>query len=135
LLIAFVILSACNKPTSGVESKPTSPIDKISGDWTGKMFSTEGGDPVGQLDMTFNAACDLDKICGNYSIPKIPCNGNLIYKGLNQETIRFEQDLVKGDIAICGTGSINEVTLQIDGTLSQTWTDGTNKTVAILSRK
>jgi hypothetical protein len=135
ILIAAIFLSACAKQTPKAVPTPTSPVDTIVGDWTGTMYLPDGGDTLGQLDISIQAGCAVDKICGSYSIPQIPCGGTFVYKGINGEAFRFEQQLTKGDVTICGTGSFNEITLLKDGTLSQTWTDGVNKTKANLTRK
>jgi hypothetical protein len=132
-ILGIIILSACTPPAP--KATPTPSVDALVGDWTGSMYLPEGGDPLGRLDISIQAGCGVGKVCGSYAIPQIPCGGSYTYQGKKGEAFVFEQQLTEGDLKTCGTGSTNEITPLADGTLSQTWTDGVNKTRAILKRK
>jgi hypothetical protein len=133
LLFTMIVLSACATATPTALLTP--PVESIVGNWTGTMINTATGERLTQLDISIQSGCTIGKICGSYSIPQAPCGGNFIYTGTNGQAFRYTQQLTIGDIKFCGTDSLNEITLLKDGTLSQTWTDGVNKTHAILTRK
>jgi hypothetical protein len=141
IIVLVIALSACGSqatkaaPTTEVQPTPTQPVDSLVGDWTGTMYPPEGSDPLGQLDISIQAGCKVDSICGSYSIPMLPCGGTLTYKGKTGDVFQFEQQLTLGEVAVCGTGSMNSITLLEDGTLSQTWTDGVNRTRTVINRK
>lgn len=136
MMVAAVMLAACSTPTAlPPTQKPASPVDVIVGDWTGNMYLPDGGDSLGELNISIQAGCEVDKVCGSYAIPFIPCSGTFTYRGASGETFKFEQQLTQGDVKVCGTGSMNSLTPNQDGTLAQTWTDGTNRTKATLTRK
>ena len=90
------------------------------------------------LDITILPGCTIGKTSGTYFIPietQEPCSGNLVLTEINGETFTFEQQLTQGDLNICGTGSYEKIKLLEDGTLSQTWSDGTRNTYSTLTRK
>jgi hypothetical protein len=124
-----------------METTPQTNIDAIAGDWTGALRIPDTGESVGFLDITILPGCSLGKICGTYFIPPNEilglglCSGNLVLTEISGETFTFEQQLTQGDLKFCGTGSYEKIKLLEDGTLSQTWSDGTANTYSTLTRK
>jgi len=136
VLFAAMFLAACGGSTPTGEEETSAPtVDSLAGDWTGTMISSDSGEALTELNISVQEGCEVDKTCGSYSIPELSCGGELVYKGVEGEAFSFEQHLVDGDLNTCGTGSMNTLTLNEDGTISQTWTDGTYNTHANLNRK
>jgi hypothetical protein len=42
-----------------------------------------------QLFVTINKNCETNSICGTYSVPSLPCSGNLILNGTDKTTFVF----------------------------------------------
>jgi hypothetical protein len=121
-----------------METTAQANVDALAGDWIGAIKIPETDEIVGELNITILADCTIGNICGTYFIPIEPqgqCSGNFVLTEINGETFTFEQQLTQGDLNFCGTGSYNKIKLLEDGTLSQTWSDGTRNTYSTLTRK
>ena len=109
--------------------------DSIAGTWTGCIRDSNTGGCLADMNISVQKGCTPGRFCGTYSIPAVPCEGNLAFSEKNGETFIFEQQLTRGDVNSCGTGSFQSIKLNPDGTLDQTWTDGTRSTYMTLTRK
>ena len=129
-----LFLYACAAASPEV-SAPAAQVTDLAGEWAGTIINSETGEALVELQFVLYDTCEMDAVCGTYAIPGLPCEGNLVYNGAEDSTFTFTQYLTVGEIDTCGTESVNQLTLQKDGTLSQTWQDGNNQTHADLTRQ
>mgnify|MGYP001356971428 CR=1 FL=1 len=137
-IVIMITMLACSLPTLDVSDLPIPKVISVKslvGEWTGIIYLVDSGEQFGLINITFFSGCEMDKPCGTYTIPAIPCEGSFIYKGRTGNVFRFEQQLTKGEISYCGTGSTSEFKLLNNGNMTQDWTDGTTKTKTDLTRK
>ena len=90
--------------------------DAIAGTWSGTI-ANPGGTFSTAVKLSIQAGCQPGKICGSFSAPQLPCNGNLFLQTINGETFLFQEQNASG-AATCKSGGYEQLQLLGDGTLS-----------------
>ena len=136
LLIAFVMTSCVPTRTIAateviiptVTTMPTLPVthtaistDTIAGDWTG-IFQGISDNFSAEIHVSVYKNCETNNVCGTYSVPSLPCSGNLILNRIDNSTFVFVEQ--KSDGADwCGSGGFEYMELLPDNTLSWGYSD------------
>lgn len=131
LLVSFVMsscasintVSSTETTTSTAISVPISPTplaaistDSIAGNWMGS-FQGISDNFSAQILVTINKNCEINNICGTYSVPSLPCSGNLILTGTDHTSFIFAEQKT-GGADWCGSGGFEYMELGPDHTLS-----------------
>lgn len=99
----------------------TIPIDPIAGNWTG-TFQGISDNFSADIDVFIDNNCEINKSCGTYSAPSLPCSGNLILTQINNATFVFVEQKIDG-ADWCGSGGFEYMELLPDNTLSWGYSD------------
>jgi len=90
--------------------------DAIAGHWSG-IISSQDSTFSTPLELSIQAGCGLNQVCGAFSAPQLPCSGGLFLQAIDAGAFVFlEQSIAGADF--CVTGGVERLTLQTDGTLS-----------------
>jgi hypothetical protein len=94
----------------------TNRTDPIAGKWSGTIANSAGtfSTPV---KLSIQAGCRPGQICGTFSAPQLPCNGDLFLQTINGETYLFQEQNVSG-AASCLSGGFEQLQLMAGGTIS-----------------
>jgi hypothetical protein len=90
--------------------------DAIAGTWSGTIsnlastFSTS-------VKLSIQTGCKPGEVCGTFSAPQLPCNGDLFLQTINGQTFLFLEQNASG-AASCKSGGYEQLQLLTDGTLS-----------------
>jgi len=136
LLVALVLDSCAPKsmltPTEIINPTavfvPTVPVmptpistDTIAGDWIG-VFQGISDDFSAEIHVSINKNCETNNVCGTYSVPSLPCSGDLILTRVDNTTFVFVEQKTDG-ADWCGSGGFEYMELLPDNTLSWGYSD------------
>lgn len=94
----------------------TNRTDPVAGKWSGTISNSAGtfSTPV---KLSIQAGCWPGQICGTFSAPQLPCNGDLFLQTINGETYLFQEQNVSS-AASCLSGGFEQLQLIAGGTIS-----------------
>lgn len=132
LFIAFVFASCTpgNTPVPTQTNAPTAMISPttipptplpvstgaLAGDWTG-VFHGINDDFSAEIQVSIDEECETNKICGTYSVPSLPCSGELTLTRVDNLTYVFVEQQT-GGADWCGSGGYEYMELLPGNTLS-----------------
>jgi hypothetical protein len=90
--------------------------DPIAGTWSGTI-SDLAGTFTTSLELSITAGCMPGKVCGTFSVPQVPCTGDLFLHAINAATFLFLEQNVFG-AASCISVGYEQLLLLPNGTLS-----------------
>jgi hypothetical protein len=90
--------------------------DPIAGTWSGTI-SNSAGSFATLVKLSIQAGCQPGKVCGTFSAPQLPCNGDLFLQAINGETYLFQEQNVSG-AASCLSGGFEQLQLMADNTIA-----------------
>lgn len=117
--IAFKMVAKAGATPSTTAATSTIPAptttNSIAGNWSG-TFSNQAGTFSAQIELSLSSDCILNQVCGTFSVPVIPCSGNLVLQAINNQTFIFVEQNTTGGTS-CKSGALEWLTLQDDGSL------------------
>jgi len=95
-------------------------VADLEGVWSGEdssivITNTNTFEYSRQMFAEFFTPCEIGSVCGSFSIPDLPCSGNLVYIGSEGGVFQFMGQDTQGEN--CIEGEINEFELLPDGSL------------------
>jgi hypothetical protein len=126
--VNFYNWNKSTNPNKQQDMEEISTTESIAGSWTGTIKGIEI-DFSAEILLYINKGCTINEVCGTYSVPSIPCSGNLILNQIDNNTFVFEEQKT-GGVESCSLTGIEYLKLLPDQTLS--WEYG-NQGESILS--
>ncbi len=108
-MTARPVTEAATQPPAGT----TSPI---AGEWAGTI-ANQAGTFSAAIDLTIQAGCEPGRVCGTFSVPQLPCSGELFLQAIDGASFLFVEQNVSGGAA-CTAGGYEQLHLLADGSLS-----------------
>jgi len=136
LLVSLFVYSCASKntlaPTEGAaatassaEALPTVTVHvstaPIAGHWVGNFQGISDGFSA-PIRVTLFEDCEMNAVCGTYSVPLLPCSGELILTEADTTTFTFTEQRT-GGADWCGSGGLEHMELLPDQTLSWGYSD------------
>jgi hypothetical protein len=108
------------KMTTRVETVAITPgasanTNTIAGSWSGTIRN-EAGTFSTRLELSIQSACKAGNSCGTFTVPQLPCSGDLFLQEIDGKTYIFIEQNVTG-AATCSSGGYEYLQLQPDGRL------------------
>lgn len=96
-------------------SAPVITTDSLAGKWKGTITNSSGTFTT-LLELEFQTGCVPGQACGWFSVPELPCSGDLFLDEVEDETFVFVEQNVTG-ASSCTSGGLESLRLLPDGTL------------------
>ncbi|NTW08712.1 MAG: hypothetical protein HGA28_04000 [Anaerolineaceae bacterium] len=109
--------------------------DTIAGKWSGTITGTSGSFST-LLNLDIQPDCKPGQVCGTFSVPMLPCSGQLFFQEVTGESFLFIEKNSTGS-AFCTSGGYEYLQPLADGTLSYSFSftpDTSETTNGILQR-
>jgi hypothetical protein len=88
----------------------------IAGNWSGTISNAAGTFST-LVELSIQPDCEVGKICGKFSAPKLSCSGELFLQETKDNTFVFIEQNIKGSSS-CTANGYEYLQLRGDGTLS-----------------
>jgi len=136
LFVAFILASCAptstltptetiNPTATFTQTAPVIPTPistgTIAGNWMG-VFQEISGDFSAEIHVSINKNCETNNVCGTYSVPSLPCSGDLILTRVENTTFVFVEKKTYG-ADWCGSGGFEYMEVNPDNTLSWGYSD------------
>lgn len=117
--IAFKMTAVGETVFSPVPPTSTAPAagntDPIAGKWAGTLTNSAGTFST-QIEIFIQQGCQTGRLCGTYSVPQLPCSGDLYLQTINDGTFVFIEQNAAGAPS-CKSGGYEQLRLNSDGSL------------------
>ncbi|KAA3664255.1 MAG: hypothetical protein DWQ04_06655 [Chloroflexi bacterium] len=106
----------------------------IAGNWKGTIQG-KVDEFTADIFIMIEDNCEIDAICGTYSVPSLPCSGNLKLGRIDDDTFIFVEQKTNGE-DWCGSGDFEYIKPLSNDTLSWEYKNPTDniESTAILKR-
>jgi hypothetical protein len=115
--IAFKMMAGTE--TSDITPQVVGNTNAIAGTWSGTI-SNDAGTFSTSIDISIQSDCEPGNVCGTFSVPQLPCSGELFLQEINGEKyVLIEQNVIGA--ATCASGGFETLQPLEDGTLSYSY--------------
>jgi len=109
------------KMSAGAETSVFTPrvvanTNAIAGTWRGTI-SNNAGTFSTSIELSIQPDCEAGDICGTFSVPQLPCSGDLLLREITAADFIFIEQNISG-ASYCISGGYEYLQLLEDGTLS-----------------
>jgi len=111
--IAFKMMAG--EVTATVTPGAAANTNSIAGSWSGTI-KNQAGTFSTRLELSIQTNCEAGNICGTFSVPQLPCSGDLFLQEIDGKTYIFIEQNVTGAES-CTSGGYEFLRLQPDGRL------------------
>jgi hypothetical protein len=102
--------------TSVITPEVTGNTNAIAGTWSGTI-TNDAGTFSTPLELSIQFDCEAGNLCGTFTVPQLPCSGDLFLQEVTGESFLFIEQNVTG-AASCTSGGYENLQPLADGTLS-----------------